>query len=116
MHTINKFGLQESVKCTGVLSSEELVSLYEHAHGWIFTGAYYAGGPHIALAASYGLPLLLTTSKTFEHYSGIKIDHRHQKDIAQGLKELESKEVCVQHFFNEPLYLQAYERCLIRGK
>lgn len=116
MHIIESLNIVDQVKLTGVLSQEDIYILYQNASGWIATGSYYGGGPHLGLASSLWLPLLITRSRVFDGYEWIRIDARHQEEIAPALLQLEQHIGTSQHFFDEKLYIQAYERCLMKGK
>jgi hypothetical protein len=69
-------------------------ALYMKSAGWISTGSYYHGGPRIALARHYHLPLLLSHISGLTGYSSeaIYIHPNHPKDIGKSLIQLEYTE------------------------
>ncbi len=65
---VQKMNLTGSVRIIGALDSEGIESLYLHARGWIYIGAYYTSGPRIELARSHHIPLLISDIASLSDY------------------------------------------------
>lgn len=88
---IQKMSLTGSVRIIGTPDTESRESLYTHASGWVYIGAYYASGPRIELARSHKIPLLISniTSLQEYHHWAITIHPNHLGWLGESLKKLE---------------------------
>lgn len=90
---IQSLGLTGSVRIIGALENESIESLYMHASGWIYVGAYYSGGPRIELARSHHIPLLISDIPALLDYQSdaINIHPSHLSVLGQALRDLETR-------------------------
>lgn len=90
---IQKMNLTGSVRIIGSLEWSSIESIYMHASGWIYVGAYYTGGPRIELARSYQLPLLISNIPSLVEYhsNSITLHPNHLEQLWQSLRDLEYK-------------------------
>ncbi len=88
---IQKMSLTGFVRIIGVLEEAHIESLYVYASGWLYIGAYYAGGPRIELARSHKIPLLISDIAAFSDYhsGSIVIHPNHLGGLGQSLRDLE---------------------------
>ncbi|NRH21007.1 hypothetical protein HOO68_03105 [Candidatus Gracilibacteria bacterium] len=111
---IQKMNLTGFVRIIGTLEAKDIESLYQNANGWIYIGAYYAGGPKIELARTYHIPLLISHIPTFQDFfdNSITIHPNHLSTLGSLLQELEtSKKEFYQKITNEKI-MQAYEKII----
>lgn len=115
---IRSFDLTNHVKIIGTPDWRALDTFYSHASGWIYTGAYYAGWPRVALAESYGLPLLLSDIPVFSEYQewAIYIHPHHLETLGRELQALEAmKPRTIEHNKNTSI-LAHYEKLLAQAR
>ncbi len=91
---IQSLGLTGSVRIIGALDYTSLESIYIHASGWIYVGAYYSGGPRIELARSHHIPLLISDIPALLDYrdDAMTIHPSHLASLGQMLRDLETSE------------------------
>lgn len=88
--TIRSLGLETAVFITGCLDTAAHESLYGHAKGWIYVGAYNTTKTGISLAKSKNIPLILSDISAFSTYShAIKIHPNHLEELASIFQKLE---------------------------
>ena len=90
---VQSLSLTGSVRIIGALENESIESLYMHARGWIYVGAYYSGGPRIELARSHHIPLLISDIPALldYHSDAITIHPSHLSVLGQALRDLEHR-------------------------
>lgn len=83
-----------SVRIIGALEGESIESLYMHASGWIYIGAYYTSGPRIELARSHHIPLLISdiASLSDYHAGSLRIHPSHLTTLGASLQSLEQSD------------------------
>jgi hypothetical protein len=88
---VQQLDITGSVRIIGTLESDSIESLYMHASGWIYIGAYYASGPRIELARSHHIPLLISdiSSLSDYHATALCIHPNHLNTLGESLQYLE---------------------------
>lgn len=106
--------LTGSIRIIGALEAENIESIYIHASGWIYVGAYYTGGPRIELARSHSIPLLISdiVSLSDYHTGAIRVHPSHLATLGKVLSELEqSKQKETRKVSNDDI-MKRYEKIL----
>ena len=94
---IQQLSLTGLVRIIGTLEWETQETLYAHASGWIYVGAYYTGGPRIELARSHRIPLLIPNIASLSDYhaDAVLIHPSHLGSLGQTLCDLEQSQSSV---------------------
>ena len=113
---VQSLGLTGSVRIIGALENESIESLYTHASGWIYVGAYYSGGPRVELARSHHIPLLISDIPALLDYQrdAIIIHPSHLSKLGQALRDLEQKEQKETRKISNVNIMIGYERVIAR--
>lgn len=111
---LSTMGLAQYIKIIGIPAWDVVDDLYWHANGWIYTGSYYGGGPSIALARAYWLPLLLSDIAWLEKYreEALLVHPHHLSWLAEIFKSFENKKITSPAPPDNQLLLRQYEKLL----
>lgn len=113
---VQSLGLTGSVRIIGTLENDSIESLYMHASGWIYVGAYYSGGPRVELARSHHIPLLISDIPALldYHSDAITIHPSHLSMLGQALRDLEQREQKETRKISNENIMIGYERVIAR--
>ncbi len=111
---IQSLWLTGSVRITWALEGGSIESLYMHASGWIYIGAYYSGGPRIELARSHHIPLLISDIPSLldYHSDAITIHPSHLSNLGQALRDLENMNTHKTRRISNDNIMIGYERVI----
>ncbi len=84
---IRESGLFERVRILWILPAHHLETLYQKAHGWIYTGYHYSGSLNLQYALSHTLPMVLSDLEEFRWLPGVRINH-HRRAIEEDIEAL----------------------------
>ena len=115
---IQSLNLTGSVRIIGALDTASIETLYIHARGWIYIGAYYSSGPRIELARSHHIPLLISDIPSLIDYlsDAMTIHPSHLIELGQMFRDLEtSDQRKIRKISNDDIML-GYERVLARKR
>ena len=82
---IRGLDIMDYVKIIGILPTWDRECLYEYASGWIAVWAYYSAGPSLAIALSYGLPILSSDIAPLRDAGDLLIHPNHTDELTQKL-------------------------------
>jgi len=83
--TLNKLGLETKVICTGFLSDDELLEVYQGADVYVDTSLYEGFGFQVAEAMACGVPVICPDGSSLPEVAGdaaVYIDQKNEKNIA----------------------------------
>jgi hypothetical protein len=111
---IHSLGLTGAVRITWALEGASIESLYIHASGWLYIGAYYSGGPRIELARSHHIPLLISDIPSLSDYHShaMTIHPSHLTSLGQMLIDLEWREQKETRNISNDNIMVGYERVI----
>ncbi|MBC7503942.1 hypothetical protein H7169_03145 [Candidatus Gracilibacteria bacterium] len=112
---IQQLSLTGFVRIIGTLDGEGQETLYMHASGWLYVGAYYAGGPRIELARSHHIPLLISDIASLSDYhEGATLIHpSHLGNLGQSLCDLEnSGKNTLKRSLSNDIIMRKYEKLI----
>lgn len=108
---IRSLDIIDSVKIVGILSREDRETLYAHAKGWLYTGAYYTRGASIELANTYTLPLFISEITWLEWYPAQYIHPNHIDTLASLLAK-EHPNIKIQRIIQNDIIINTYKRII----
>ena len=82
---IRGLSIMDYVKIIGILPAWDRACLYEYASGWIAVWGYYSAGPNLALALSYGLPILASDIAPLRDAGDLLIHPNHTDELTENL-------------------------------
>ena len=111
---IQKMNLIGHVRIIGVLDTKSQETIYANASGWLYIGAYYAGGPRIELARSYTIPLLISDMSSLSDYheGSLTIHPNHLGALGEYLKKLETQNTSPKRKITNEEIIKAYEKLI----
>jgi hypothetical protein len=111
---IQSLSLTGSVRIIWALESESIESLYLHASGWIYVGAYYSGGPRVELARSHHIPLLIPDIPSLidYHSDAMTIHPSHLSGLGQAIRDLEHMDKKENRKISNDNIMIGYERVI----
>ena len=111
---IQKMDLTGSVRMTWSLDESSIEWLYTYASGWIYIGAYYAGGPRIELARTHKLPLIVSDIPVFSDYKygAITLHPNHLSWLSQSMRDLENIIKKERRKISNDIIMKAYEKII----
>ena len=115
---IQSLSLTGSIRIIGALEGASIESIYMHANGWIYVGAYYSGGPRIELARSHHIPLLISDIPSLLDYrdDAITIHPSHLSSLGQSLRDLEHIEKKEKRKLSNDNIMIGYERVISKRR
>lgn len=111
---VQQLNLTGSVRIIGALDSEGIESLYLHASGWIYVGAYYTSGPRIELARSHHIPLLISDIDSLSDYHdwSLLIHPSHLGTLGNLLQQLEHSDKKENRKISNDTIMKKYEKII----
>lgn len=111
---VQRLDITGSVRIIGTLESASIESLYMHASGWIYIGAYYTSGPRIELARSHHIPLLISDIPSLSDYhtDALHIHPSHLSTLGALLQTLEQSNKKETRKISNDDIIQRYEKII----